>query len=223
MPTSIVVQGMRALRTAGRVHGMRGLYHVLRTKLYWRAQYVRFHVDLGEWAITPPGGKGDVEAREGTFEELQQFRDLRGKLPIQFYADQTHGGRRFHLGICDGRIGHISWVYSEPDRVRHMTLGPGDIMMEGAYTFADARRRGLLPAVERAALNDAKREGMRHAYTHVSTDNRASLRGVWKTGFRPIGLLTWRWVLGVSHTRHVDNARLATLAAGLETPAVASA
>ena len=202
--------------TARRLHGRQGLYRILRTKIYWEAQFVRFHVDLEQWPITTPSSRPGVEAREGTFDELRRFRESQASLPIQFYADVTHGARRFYLGLVNGRIGHISWVYSEGDHVRQMTLGPGDIMLEGAYTFSDARGQGLLSAVERAALNDARREGRKHAYTHVSTDNRASLRGVWKTGFRPAGLLTWRWIVGISFTRYVDSEALATAAAGLD-------
>lgn len=208
--------------TAGRLHGVQGLYSALRTKLYWRAQFVRFHVDLEAWPITPPSNRPGVEAREGTFEELRRFRETQARLPIQFYADETHGARRFYLGLADGKIGHISWVYAQGDQVRQMVLGAGDIMLEGAYTFADFRGRGLLSAVERAALNDAKGEGKQNAYTHVSTDNRASLRGVWKTGFRPAGLLTWRWVLGISIPRYVESEAIATAAAGLQDSPVLS-
>lgn len=198
--------------TAGRLHGVQGLYSALRTKVYWQNQFVRFHVDLTAWPITPPSSRPGVEAREGTFEELRRFRESHPGLPIQFYADETHGARRFYLGLADGKIGHISWVYSTGDLVRQMTLGPGDIMLDGAYTFPDFRGRGLLSAVERAALNDAKHEGMQNAYTHVSTDNRASLRGVWKTGFRPAGLLTWQWILGISIPRYVESEAIATAA-----------
>jgi hypothetical protein len=216
MQTPPILRAVRALVTAGRLHGVPGLYSVLRTKLYWEAQFVRFHVDLEAWPVTPPTNRPGVEAREGTLEELRRFRDSRPRLPIQFYADETHGARRFYLGLVDGQVGHISWVYCEGDEIRQMTLGPGDIMLEGAYTFADFRGRGLLSAVERAALNDAKVEGKRNAYTHVSTDNRASLRGVWKTGFRPAGLLTWRWILGISIPSYVESEVIATAAAGVD-------
>jgi hypothetical protein len=223
MQTPTVFQGMRALSTAGRLYGAQGLYAVLRTKLYWRAQFVRFKVDLAQWPERSRPREG-VEAREGTFDELNRFRESHPQAPIQFYADRTHGGHRFYLGLCDGRIGHISWVYDESDRVRQMRLQAGEIMLEGAFTFSDFRGRGLLAAVECAALDDARREGKRAAYTHVSVDNRASLRGVWKTGFRPVGLLTWRWVCGMSVTSYLDSAQLAASAAGLPaTEAIAHA
>jgi hypothetical protein len=146
-----------------------------------------------------------VEAREGTLEELVRFRTDTPALPTQFYGDQIHGVRRFYLGFVDGHIGHISWVFTSVDRPQQMRLGPGDIMLDGAYTRPECRGCGLLSAVERVILDDAKREGKQHAYTHVSSDNVASLRGVMKTGFRPVGVLDWRWVLGVALLRYDDS------------------
>jgi RimJ/RimL family protein N-acetyltransferase len=78
-------------------------------------------------------------------------------------------------------------------------------MLDGAYTLPQFRGRGLLSAVERAILDDAKREDQRHAYTHVALDNVASLRGVMKTGFRPVGVLDWRWVLGAALVRYEES------------------
>jgi predicted GNAT family acetyltransferase len=215
MSDSYLFRMTRATAAVWKLHGLPGLIDVARRKVYWRHQYVRFRVNLAEWRITEPSTRPGVEAREGTFEELKRFRDYRAGLPIQFYSDMLHGARRFYLGLVDGEIGHISWVYTHEDHVHHMRLAPGEIMLEGAYTFADFRGRGLLSAVERAALNDAQREGKRLAFTHVAVDNRASLRGVWKTGFRPVGILTWSWILGVSATEYVDSEETAVHAAGL--------
>ena len=215
MVTSPTLHLVRSVLAVWRLRGFDGVLAVARSKIYWRAHYVRFAVDLREWTIVEHHGPG-VEAREGTLEELIRFRENRPDLPAQFFCDLTHGARRFYLGFADGVLGHISWVYGEGDHVRHMRLGRGEIMLEGALTFKSCRGRGLLSAVERAALNDAKREGLRAAYTHVSTDNRASLKGVWKTGFRPVGLLTWRWILGVPLMRYVHGPTRAAAAAGLE-------
>lgn len=181
-----------------RLRGLRGLARFLAGKIYWSGRFVRFHVDLAEWTIAPP--TPGVEAREGSFDELQRFRGG-ARVALEFHEDRLHGARRFYLGLVDGQVGHISWVYTHRDRTRQIRLRPGEIELNGAYTVRAFRGRGLLSAVERAILNDAKREGVRAAYTHVRVDNTASLRGVARTGFRPIGILTWRRVLGVSWTR----------------------
>jgi GNAT superfamily N-acetyltransferase len=193
---------LRAAIGIARVNGLRGLLALAWSKLYWHGRFVRFHVDLDAWPDggAPPGP--GVEVRRGSLAELARPRRRLPGLPRQFYMDYTHGFDRHYLGIVDGRIAHITWVLTTADDPLQMRLGPDDIMLDGVYTLAEFRGRGLLSAVERTILDDAKREGRRHAYTHVSHDNAASLRGVMKTGFRPVGVLDWHWVLGTPLFRY---------------------
>ncbi len=200
---------LRAAIGITRVGGLPAILALARSKLYWHGRFVRFHVDLQAWpAPSAPPGPG-VEVRQGTLSELVRYRRQQPGLPRQFYMDYTHGFDRHYLGLVDGRIGHITWVVTTANDPLQMRLGPEDVMLDGVYTLAEFRGRGLLSAVERVILDDAKGEGRRHAYTHVSHDNVASLRGVLKTGFRPVGVLDWRWVLGTA-LFHYDET-LATL------------
>lgn len=180
-----------------RLHGLRGLLAVLAAKVYWQGRYVRLRVDLGTWEDRPEP-PGSLTVREGTLEELRRFRDSTPELPVQFYEDRLHGARTFYLGFWDGEIAHVSWVFESCDRTPQVVLGPGEVELNGAYTRKPFRGRGLLPAVERGIIRGLKARGYRTVYTHVAVDNVASLRGVAKAGFRPVGVLTWRWIAGVS-------------------------
>lgn len=213
MSQSKLSQALGAVATTWKLRGFTGLASLLGRKLYWRYTYVRFAVDLDTWQIQPRGGA--VTARRATLDELERVRTERPDLPLQFHADRTHGVRDCYLGFVDGQVASVSWVFTHENIVRHMTLRPGEIMLDGAYTLPEFRGRGLLSIVERAILDDARREGVRLAYTHVAVDNRASLRAVWKTGFRPVGLLRWSWIAGVSRARYQDGADTAASAAGL--------
>jgi GNAT superfamily N-acetyltransferase len=189
----------------GRVSGIRGVLALARSKIYWHGSFVRFHVDLAAWSRgAGPAGPG-VEVRRSDLAGLLHHRGRQPGLPRQFYMDLTHGLRRCYLGLVDGRLAHVTWVLTTADRPRQMRLGPDDIMLDGIYTLPEFRRRGLLSAVEGAILDDARREGRRHAYAHVSHDNVASLRGMVKTGFRPVGVLDWRWVLGAALIRYEES------------------
>jgi RimJ/RimL family protein N-acetyltransferase len=190
--------GMQALRESWRLGGASAVGKMVLTKLYWRRHYVRFRVDLGNWNL-PPDPPGPIEVREGRLDELARIREAApAPLSREFYEDRFHGARRFYLGFCDGRLGHISWVFTRSDRTPQIDLAEGEAELNGAYTIKEFRGRSLLPAVERAILRDLKREGYRTVYTHVAVDNLASQRGVVKAGFQPEGILTWRWILGTS-------------------------
>jgi RimJ/RimL family protein N-acetyltransferase len=189
-----------AVATTWRLRGARGLARAVLGRVWWHARYVRFRVDLAGWETRPP--EPGIEAREGSWDELIRFRTGRD-VPAEFHDDRLRGPRRFYLGLVDGEIGHITWVFTHRDGLFHIDLAPGEIALDGLYTFARFRGRGLMPAVERAALDDARREGVRAAYTHVRVDNVASLRGTLKTGFTPIGVVTIRRTLGIRRRRFV--------------------
>jgi ribosomal protein S18 acetylase RimI-like enzyme len=167
----------------------------IRPRLASRTQFVRFAIDLRTWE-PPRSAPPAVQVRQGLY-ELVRLRGSDEALPSEFYLDRLRGGRRPYLGFVEGRIGHISWLFTSDDRPRLIALGPDEIELDGAFTLPAARGRGLLTAVECAMLLDAKREGYARAYTHVAVDNVASLRGVAKTGFSSAGVVTLRWTLGL--------------------------
>ena len=183
----------------GRLVGWAGAREALRTRIYGGDDFVRFAVDLTAWQPVDITRQG-IGIRRG-LGELACFR-AGLPLPAQFYQDRLRGARRPYLGLSNGSVGHISWMFTHEDWTRLIRLRPGEVELDGAYTFPAHRGRGLLSAVERAILNDAKAEGARVAYTHVAVDNPSSLRGVRKTGFRPLGIVKLRWFLGVPWTRY---------------------
>ena len=189
------------LRTVWSIGGPRGVIDAIRPRLVSRTQFVRFAIDLETWK-PPCAAEASVEIRHG-LDELERLRQRSGGLPSEFHLDRLRGARRPYLGFHDGQIGHISWLFTPDDRPRLITLGPDEVELDGAFTLPAARGRGLLTAVECAILLDARGQGYARAYTHVAVDNVASRRGVAKTGFSPIGLVTLRWTLGVPWTSYV--------------------
>jgi len=189
------------LRTFWTINGPRGVFDAIRPRLVSRTQFVRFAIDLETWR-PPHAAPSSVEVRHG-LDELERLRRHREDLPSEFYLDRLRGARRPYLGFHDGRVGHISWLFTPVERPRLITLGPDEVELDGAFTLPEARGQGLLTAVECAILLDARREGYARAYTHVAVDNVASLRGVRKTGFTPAGIVTLRWTLGLSWTSYI--------------------
>jgi len=188
------------IRTFWSVNGPRGVIDAVKPRISSRKQFVRFEIDLLTWE--PPRATAGVEVRHGV-DELERVRRHRSDLPTEFYLDRVRAARRPYLGFFDGQIGHISWLFTPNDRPRLISLGDGEVELDGAFTLPGARGRGLLTAVECAILLDARREAYTKAYTHVAVDNVASLRGVRKTGFVPAGVVTLRWTLGVPRTTFV--------------------
>ena len=183
--------------------GPKGLVKALRSRAWQRLRLVQFRIDLDAWEPGSPPIPS-LEIRKG-LPELIGFREHAGsELPVQFFQDEMHGATRPYLGLWQGEVGHISWLFTSGGRGRSLNLvrlGPGDFELDGAFTFRAFRGKGLLSAVEREMLRDAKREGAHVAYTHVEADNVASIKGVLKTGFKPHGIVTFSRVLGLEWTR----------------------
>jgi GNAT superfamily N-acetyltransferase len=196
---------MEALRPIVRVwsaSGLVGLAGAVRSRTWQSRRFVQFRLDLDAWEPGPPPTP-PLEVRNG-LAELIGFRERAdAALPVQFFQDEMHGARRPYLGLWQGEVGHISWLFTADGRGRRLRLvrlGPDEVELDGAYTFRTFRGRGLLSVVEREILRDAKREGARIAYTHVEEDNIASIKGVIKTGFAPYGIVTFNRLVGVAWT-----------------------
>lgn len=182
--------------------GLVGLAEAVRSRAWESKRFVQFRLDLDAWDPGPPPA-APLEVRRG-LPELIRFRERAADtLPVQFFQDEMHGASRPYLGLWDGDVGHISWLFTAGGFGRRLCLvrlGSDDVELDGAFTFRACRGKGLLSVVEREMLRDAKREGARVAYTHVEEDNIASIKGVIKTGFSAYGIVTFNRLVGIAWT-----------------------
>jgi predicted GNAT family acetyltransferase len=195
--------GLRPIVHVWSASGATGIVKALRSRAWQRVRFVQFRIDLRAWTPPPPPSP-PLEVRRG-LPELVRFRDgAPSTLPVQFFQDEMHGAERPYLGLWDGGVGHISWLFTAGGHGRRLhlvDLGPHDVELDGAFTFRAFRGKGLLSAVEWEMLRDAQRAGARVAYTHVEEDNVASIKGVMKTGFVAHGIVTFSRLLGFEWTR----------------------
>jgi hypothetical protein len=68
---------------------------------------------------------------------------------------------------------------------RYPTLADDEVLLEGAYTFTEFRRMGVMADGMLQLLRIAREEGALAAITYVASDNVASLRGCAAVGFVP--------------------------------------
>jgi hypothetical protein len=98
------------------------------------------------------------------------------------------------LYAADGREGepaYAQWIVrpEEQDALhehapgRYSRLDPDEVLLEGAYTFRDFRRMGMMNDGMAQLLRIARDDGYASAITYVGADNVASLRGCANVGF----------------------------------------
>lgn len=109
----------------------------------------------------------------------------------------------FRLGLCEDGVTtlyvagpdddpiYAQWLVQTDDQDlmhahapgRYERLAPGEVLLEGAYTFAAYRRMGAMADGMAQLLRIARDAGAETAITYVSDDNVASLRGCAAVGF----------------------------------------
>jgi hypothetical protein len=102
-------------------------------------------------------------------------------------------------------------------------LGAGEALLEGAYTFVNARGQAAMADGMAQLLAEARVAGDRNVYTYVAEDNIPSLRGCANVGFLPdhLRLVVNRFGIRRIHRAPVDADREArwTAAVAPRTPA----
>jgi hypothetical protein len=91
----------------------------------------------------------------------------------------------------DGDPAYAQWLVrpAEQDVIhehapgRYPRLEAHEVLLEGAYTFRNSRRMGMMADGMAQLLRIARDEGFRSALTYVGADNVASLRGCATVGF----------------------------------------
>lgn len=112
------------------------------------------------------------------FEVLLRTRMCAGGVQTLYAAD-----------AADGRPIYAQWLIRKLDdwRLRdkppHDALADGEVLLEGAYTFAAFRGVGAMADGMGQLLRIARDEGSAAAITYVLADNVPSLRGCARVGF----------------------------------------
>jgi RimJ/RimL family protein N-acetyltransferase len=131
----------------------------------------------------------------------------------------------------DGRPMYVQWLVQPDDQAGlHRWAGglfprlrPGDALVEGAYTFPDFRRLGLMVDGMWQLLEHARRDGATVVYTYVAPDNIASLRGCARVGFELDHVRVAHRRVGRTQVKTLppdESARTAWLAANPSLPSV---
>ena len=107
-----------------------------------------------------------------------------------------------HVGVTDGdRPCYMQWLIGHRNNEQIQRyfggifpiLKPDTALLEGAYTPAAHRGKGIMPAAMAQIAERADRLGARYVITFVGIDNVASLKGCERAGFQPYAVRTERF------------------------------
>jgi len=135
---------------------------------------------------------------KGELPELERARKQLERVPWEFMCDVYDGVKEFFVfkDAGNGTLGHISWLYYDGDPNQTLGLGPRECEVRFCLTLPEYRGRGLYPGALRAIQRYLKRRGYEKCFICVRDDNRSSIRGIEKSGFRLAGRTRLRKIFG---------------------------
>lgn len=169
----------------------------VRRQLWSTQTYLGLHCDLGK--LPPvPSAQIDVVMRERDVRDTSAFADelrrVRGadayECLVRTWSCEA-GVESLYMADSGGEPVYCQWLVRRPQQeaiTRHVpggysALGPGEVLLEGAYTFSRFRGRRAMAAGMLQLLHRARDEGATTAVTYVAPDNVPSLRGCARAGF----------------------------------------
>lgn len=160
-----------------------------------------FCLDIEKLDDLDSGDLSDLVVRKGEVSELDRLKMEMKAVPWEFSCHEYDGVKDFFVG-CDGsKIVSIVWVYYKDDPNRLLKLGSRDVEVKYGLTLPEYRGRGLLPRILRAQAGYLKERGIRCMYACIHEQNRASIRGTMKAGFKLVGRCRLVKLFGVHVSR----------------------
>lgn len=169
-----------------RTHKFSGLHSIV-TAMFRNDPILVFCLDIENLEDSDSGDVSGLVIRKGEVSELDSLRMEMESVPWEFSCHTYDGVTDFFVG-CDGsRIVSIVWIYYKDDPNRLLKLGSRDAELKYGLTLPEYRGRGLLPRILRAQSRFLRERGIRRMYACIHEQNRSSIRGTMKAGFKLAG------------------------------------
>ncbi len=182
--------------------GIGVLFRQALSRLWSTTSYVWLDKDLGMSGSTAddrPTLSVQPASREAFQGILARAKAERGEDVFEILRRVSFYQRGFdacYLALTDsGEVCHFAWLLSARDNGLILSQYPsgttslkeGDVLLENIYTFPSFRGQGIMGAVIRQLQVLARSQGFRRMVAYVDTENKPSLAGFHRAGFRSFG------------------------------------
>lgn len=125
--------------------------------------------------------------------EIAEYLEFRLGTPLTEIQRRLDAGHSCFVARYQGRLVSTSWAATRQAWMHYLSrevpVAPGDVYIYDSFTGTDFRSHGISQAVGVEMLRHFRRAGYRRAVRAVSPENRANLRALAKTEYRPYGVL----------------------------------
>jgi lipid II:glycine glycyltransferase (peptidoglycan interpeptide bridge formation enzyme)/RimJ/RimL family protein N-acetyltransferase len=118
---------------------------------------------------------------------LAAWREGRRGLPTPFFQDEIDGVDTCALGLVDGSVVAVLWIYGQDDPCRLFALKDGEAEINHVVVLPAYRRKGIGKDLVRFACRWLQQQGHHTVYALVHSANRPSRRAFESVGFHETG------------------------------------
>ncbi len=139
----------------------------------------------------------DAEIIKGNLDDLEPMRKSGQPVPWEFCCDLYDGVKDFFIKKNNGAIGHISWIYykGDPNRIIELDSDEGEIKY--SLTLPELRGKGFYPATLIRIQRFLREKGYKRVFICAREDNRPSIKGIEKAGFKRVAEVNLVKIMGV--------------------------
>lgn len=134
-----------------------------------------------------------VDIRWLTENDLSAYLACRSDHDADLVIARLGRGHRCFAVWQDGRIVDVAWLATRRVTIAYLrldlTLAREEVLLYNSFTLAAYRGRGLAKARDAHVLRHYQREGFHRMIAFVAVENKAGLRSMQATGYRPIGMV----------------------------------
>lgn len=175
-----------------------------KTSLFRDEPILVYSLKVSEVKGEKEGESKEPEVRKGDVLELERLQGLFRPVPWEFQCYRYDGVRDFFIAQNRDGIQHISWVYYEESPNRILRLGTQEAEIKYSLTLPPFRGRGVYPRVLKNIVRFLGQRGFNRAFICVREDNQPSIRAIEKAGFKSVGRVHLRKMMGVQVSKRFD-------------------
>jgi len=182
----------RLFRSGISVLSTGGIWKFIKALLLFFFRYeklVIFQMDL-KGNINSVESDLDLSIRKATADDLKNLQTGEYKYQMDMHRNIVDGVEDAFVAFSKGGFTHIVWVYYPGDPNRFIKLKPKEAEIKFGVTPLEFRGHNVYPKVVEYICYYLKEKHYEKLYGFVVDDNRASMRGLRKVGFKEIGQQT---------------------------------
>jgi RimJ/RimL family protein N-acetyltransferase len=176
--------------------------------LYQNDSMLIYVYDLKEAQTTSNAPLENFVIQKGEISELEKLGKQFDPIPWELKCNEYDGVEDFFIVRNGDSLQHINWIYYSHHHNRNLILGKKEAEFKFGLTFPQYRGRGLQPLVLDAMAQYLQKKGFQRVFACVLPENKPSIRGIEKAGFKRVGKTRLRKILGVRISKKINTSEI---------------